>query len=191
MRPEAVAAILLAAGRSIRFGRDDKLTAPYRGKPLFRHAAETIAALPFALKIAVVRSRDQAGAIHDALTSLGFTLLVNDAPEAGLAGSLTRAIGRVADSPAPGVLVCLGDMPEVTGDHLIRLCDTAQDSMSVVASTDGATPSPPAFIGRAHFAALLALRGDKGARDLLDRGISIAADRTLLRDVDRPADLRG
>ncbi|CAN5328846.1 hypothetical protein BH10PSE12_BH10PSE12_02130 [soil metagenome] len=191
MPPDCVAVVLLAAGRSMRFGEGDKLLAAYRGKPLYRHAAETIAALPFAHRIAVVRVADRAGAIHAGLAALGLTLLVNDAPETGLASSLVLAIAHVADLDCSGVLICLADMPAVPADHLIRLCETAQDISSIVASTDGVTPSPPAFIGRAHFDALLALRGDKGARDLLERGMMIAADGRLLRDVDLPADLDG
>ena len=53
LRPETTALVLLAAGQSRRFG-GDKLGAPLLGKPLALHAADALAAIPFATRIAVV-----------------------------------------------------------------------------------------------------------------------------------------
>src|SRR3546814_15596979 len=64
----------------------------------------------------------------------------------------------------------------------------AEDIRSVVASTDGFSASPPAFIGRKHFPELLALRGDQGARALLSHGVQIETMGASLRDIDTPDD---
>lgn len=190
MRPEQIAAVLLAAGESTRFGEEDKLVAPHRGRPLFTHAMETVASLPFAHLLAVVRPLALAPEIHRRLERRGFSLIVNDQPEEGLAGSIVRAVEQAAALKCRGVLLCLADMPAVPTGHLMRVCMTAVDIRSVVASTDGFIPSPPAFIGRAHFDELLALRGDQGARALLSRAELIETEGALLRDVDLPEDLR-
>lgn len=190
MRPERIAAVLLAAGNSTRFGDDDKLMADHRGKPLIVHALEAVASLPFKYHIAVVRSRELAPVIHRKLERRGYTLIVNDNPEDGLSGSIVRAANHVAELRCTGMLMCLADMPNVPQSHLMRLCLAAEDIRSVVASTDGFTPSPPAFFGQRHFHQLQALKGDQGARALISQGLLIETSGLLLHDVDTPEDLR-
>jgi molybdenum cofactor cytidylyltransferase len=80
-------------------------------------------------------------------------------------------------------------MPYVPQSHYNRICLAAEDVRSVVASTDGFSSSPPAFIGRKHFPELLTLRGDQGARALLSRGVQIEAMGSALLDIDTPDDL--
>ena len=190
MRPEQVAAILLAAGRSTRFGAEDKLMADFGGKPLAVHALETLASIPFAQHIAVVRPRSQAPILHRKLERRDFTLIVNEASEDGLAGSIALGVAHAAVHRCQGVLICLADMPNIPQSHLVRLCLAADDIRSVVASTDGFTSSPPALFGRRHFDELLALRGDQGARALMSHGKLIETNSTLLRDIDTVEDLR-
>src|SRR3546814_17106458 len=59
----------------------------------------------------------------------------------------------------------------------------AEDIRSVVASTDGFSASPPAFIGRKHFPELLALRVDQGARTLLSHGVQVETMGASLIDI--------
>lgn len=192
MRTDQIAAILLAAGTSSRFGADDKLVADLEGKPLIAHAMETVASLPFAELLAVVRPAAQAPVIHRRLERRGYTLLVNDRPEEGMAGSIVRAVEHVMPiRKCRGILICLADMPHVPQSHYLRLCLAAEDVRSVVASTDGFSASPPAFIGRKHFPELLALRGDQGARALLSHGHQIETMGSFLRDIDTVEDLTG
>ncbi|MFP5433491.1 MAG: nucleotidyltransferase family protein, partial [Alphaproteobacteria bacterium] len=73
--------------------------------------------------------------------------------------------------------------------HYNRICLAAEDIRSVVASTDGFSSSPPAFIGRKHFPELLRLRGDQGARALLSHGLQIDTSVGILHDIDTPEDL--
>ncbi len=90
-----------------------------------------------------------------------------------------------------GILICLADMPDVPQTHYNRICLAAEDIRSVVASTDGFSSSPPAFIGRKHFPELLALKGDQGARALLSHGIQIETSGNVLHEIDTPEDLPG
>ena len=190
MRTERIAAVLLAAGASSRFGKADKLMADLRGKPVVAHTLETIASMPFAELVAVVRPADQAPVIHRKLERRGYTILVNDRAEDGIATSIVRAVEHVMPiARCRGILICLGDMPLVPQSHYNRICLAAEDIRSVVASTDGFSPSPPAFIGRRHFPELLALRGDQGARALLSHAVQIETRGAYLRDIDTPDDL--
>ncbi|EQA96916.1 nucleotidyltransferase family protein [Sphingobium baderi] len=190
MRTERIAAILLAAGTSSRFGEGDKLMADLRGKPVVQHTMETVASMAFAELIAVARPIGQAPVIHRKLERRGYSILINERPEEGISGSIVRAVEHVMPiRHVRGILICLADMPDVPQTHYNRLCLAAADIRSVVASTDGFSSSPPAFIGRKHFGELLTLRGDQGARALLSRGIQIETHSALLRDIDTPEDL--
>lgn len=192
MRTERIAAVLLAAGASSRFGKDDKLMADLRGKPVVAHVLEAVASMAFAELIAVARPIEQAPVIHRKLERRGYTILINDRPEDGISGSIVRAVEHVMPlRQCRGILICLGDMPDVPQTHYNRICLAAEDIRSVVASTDGFSPSPPAFIGRKHFPELLALRGDQGARALLSHGVQIETMGACLRDIDTPEDLAG
>lgn len=192
MRTERIAAVLLAAGASSRFGKDDKLMADLRGKPVVAHVLEAVASMAFAELIAVARPIEQAPVIHRKLERRGYTILINDRPENGISGSIVRAVEHVMPlRQCRGILICLGDMPDVPQTHYNRICLAAEDIRSVVASTDGFSPSPPAFIGRKHFPELLALRGDQGARALLSHGVQIETMGACLRDIDTPEDLAG
>lgn len=192
MRTERIAAVLLAAGTSSRFGEEDKLMADLRGKPVVAHSLETVASLAFAELVAVVRPIDLAPVIHRKLDRRGYTIIVNDRPEDGISGSIVRAVEHVMSlNRIRGILICLADMPDVPQSHYNRLCLAAEDIRSVVASTDGFSSSPPAFIGRKHFRELLALKGDQGARALLSHGIQIETTGAILHDIDTPEDLPG
>ena len=190
MRTEQIAAVRLAAGTPPRVGGEDKLVAEWRGKPVAVHTLETIASMIFAELVAIVRPIAQAPVLHRRLERRGYTILVNDRPGDGISGSIIKAIEHVMPiRKCRGVLICLADMPDVPQTHYNRICMAAEDIRSVVASTDGFSSSPPAFIGRKHFPELLALRGDQGARALLSHGVQIETMGASLRDIDTPEDL--
>lgn len=192
MRTEQIAAVLLAAGTSSRFGEDDKLMADLNGKPIIAQTLEAVASLAFGELVAVARPIAQAPDIHRRLERRGYNILVNDRPEEGLASSIVLAVRHVMPiRRCRGILICLGDMPFVPQSHYNRICLAAEDVRSVVASTDGFSSSPPAFIGRKHFPELLTLRGDQGARALLSRGVQVEAMGSSLIDIDTPEDLAG
>ncbi|MEA3390445.1 nucleotidyltransferase family protein [Sphingobium sp. CCH11-B1] len=191
MRTERIAAVLLAAGTSSRFGEEDKLMADLRGKPVAAHTLETVASMAFAELVAVARPIELAPVIHRKLERRGYTILVNDRPEEGISGSIVRAVEHVMPiRRVRGILICLADMPNIPPSHYNRVCLAAEDIRSVVASTDGFSSSPPAFIGRKHFPELLALKGDQGARALLSHGIQIETSGAVLHDIDTVDDLQ-
>jgi len=190
MRTDRIAAVLLAAGTSSRFGEEDKLMADLRGKPMAAHVLETVASMAFAELVAVVRPIAFAPVLHRKLDRRGYSIIVNDQPEDGISGSIVRAVEHVMPiRRIRGILICLADMPQVPQSHYNRICMAAEDIRSVVASTDGFSPSPPAFIGRKHFPELLALKGDQGARALLSHGIQIETTGAILQDIDTPEDM--
>lgn len=180
--PERTALVLLAAGRSRRFGDADKLTMPYLGRPLGLHVVVALEAVPFCARIGVV-----AGTELD-LASCGYTIITNDDPAAGLGRSLRLGVEAAVRHDPDAILVALADMPRVTATQIYRLLDDADGDDAIVASSDGVIPRPPVLFGRAHFPTLLAAQGDMGARDLVRRGHHIVVPPAELIDIDTPED---
>jgi len=167
--------LLLAAGRSRRFGRRCKLQAPYRGKPLVRHAAETIlrTGLP---ALAVVADPAVASLLPE------FRLIYSTGLQSD---SLRAGLRQVADQAA---MIVLADMPHVTPEILQQIAG----SPGPVAATDGRRICPPALIPRSLFPRVENLTGDRGAGELLRslpdlRRVSVSPG--ILKDVDVPDDL--
>lgn len=179
------AVVLLAAGLSRRYGAVGKLVAAYRGKPLALHIADTLNAVALSQRIAVCRSGDEdlVALLHDR----GFTVVLNPDAARGMASSLALGIEAVS---ADAAIVCLADMPNVSVGHLNALIAAGRTADIVASSTEGGPPTPPAYFGRAHFPALLALEGDMGARPLLANAVRIVAPADELADFDTPADFR-
>ena len=175
--------ILLAAGRSTRFGDDNKLDEPFLNRPLGVHVAVALEKMPFQERIAIVDSAVIDYAAHR------FRVMHNPDPDQGMASSLRIGVGCAKELGADAVLIALADMPRVTAAHIYRMFDATEGPGSVVASSDGEDTKPPALFGRDHFDQLLALKGALGARDLVRGGRHVVASDAELIDVDTPADL--
>ena len=184
LRIEDTVLVLLAAGRGTRFGDvGSKLDAPFLGHPLGLHVVTALEACRFRDRVAVTGSAAVDYAAH------GFTVLANDDPSQGMARSIGIGVARAQSVGAEAVLVALADMPRVTAAHIHRLFDASTGPESVVASSDGCDPKPPALFGSARYDMLLTLDGDEGARDLVRAGRHVVASPAELIDVDTREDL--
>lgn len=180
---ERVALVLLAAGRSKRFGEADKLIVPYLGRPLGLHVVVALEAVPFCARIAVT-----SGTQLD-LVDCGYQIVHNDDPAAGLGRSLRLGVEAACAGKAEAVMIALADMPRVTATHIHRLLDRAEGPDAIVASSDGVQPRPPALFGCNHLGSLLKSEGDMGARELVKHGHHVVTSPAELIDVDTPEDL--
>jgi molybdenum cofactor cytidylyltransferase len=182
--PMTVAGILLAAGQSRRFGKDDKLLFPLDGRPLATYSADALRHAGCSRLIAVVASDK----LRDLLP--GFEIVAPTGP-ASLSASLRAGLRLVSESEATHALFVLADMPFVTSDHLrnvIRLAETR----GVAASASGTLRCPPACFHRSKFTDLDSLREDAGARAML-AGLGpadvVIASAQMLADIDRCTDV--
>jgi molybdenum cofactor cytidylyltransferase len=177
-----VGAILLAAGSARRMG-GDKLLADLGGRPLVEHALDAIRAARLGRPIVAVAP----GSSLIAGLS-GKAMILEAADHAlGMGHSLAAAIGA-APPDWGAVIVCLGDMPFVRAETLAMLARKATADAIVRPSFEG-KPGNPVLWGRAHFAALGRLTGDRGGRDLLGgRAFELVEcdDPGVLVDVDTP-----
>ena len=175
-----IALLLLAAGRSRRFGRD-KLAMPIAGRPLCQHTALAFAGQSLVRRIAVVGESDHG------LADMGFECLRVPPGEAALSASIAPGMRSIAEDPdLAGVLIALGDMPLVASRHVRQLIEAFDGS--TVASAIAGRPQPPALFGRRHFPALQVLEGDAGAHELLRSARHVEAEPATLFDIDTPED---
>ncbi|MCX7283487.1 MAG: nucleotidyltransferase family protein [Novosphingobium sp.] len=169
--------VLLGAGRATRFG-GGKLGTALAGKPLARHAADSLVTLPHARRIAICSTQTP--------DLPGFSRLLLDPPGAPLSRSIAVAVAALHDVDA--ALFALADMPLVPPAHFAALI-ARFDGDRIATRVDGRN-MVPAIFGKAHFAALAALVGDRGAGALLKDApsVELSAERAL--DIDTPDDLQ-
>lgn len=186
-----IAAVILAAGRSSRMG-SPKLLELLEGKPLVRWAAE--AALASAARPVVVVTGHRAEEVSAALADLPVQLVHNPDYAQGMATSLRAGVSRVEHADA--AVICLGDMPRVTAAHLDRILAAFDPaSAPIVVPTHERKRGNPVLWARRFFPEIEDLRGDVGARALLERHADavhlLAIDEPgVLLDVDTPEALQ-
>jgi molybdenum cofactor cytidylyltransferase len=184
-----IVGLLLAAGGANRFG-SQKLVAPYRGQPLVSHAARRLRAATDAT-IAVLGS--DADAVATVLMDCDVSAIVNDYWRDGLSTSLRMGV-RALPAAAEAIVVALGDQPELDTATVRGLVDEWRaNGLPIVTARYRGVRAPPVLIARAVFAEIETLRGDNGAKPLMDRMPERVAfvdvDTDVPFDVDTPEDL--
>ena len=109
-----IGALLLAAGQSRRMGGPNKLLAEVDGTPMVAHVARRLLASRARPIIAVLGN--QADEVDAALGKLPVERVRNPEFAGGLSTSLKRGIAALP-ADLDGALVCLGDMPLISGRH--------------------------------------------------------------------------
>ncbi|MBK1634394.1 nucleotidyltransferase family protein [Rhodovulum adriaticum] len=184
--------LLPAAGRSARMGGQDKLLMPVDGEPLLRRQVR--AALATGQRVLATLPRGRATARAAALAGLAGPLTIAEIDaEEGMAASLRAGAKAAQAAHAAGLMVMLPDMPEIGASHVARLARAfAEVPERPLRATDMAgIPGHPAILPARLFPALAGLRGDAGARALLQREnvrLIPLAGRAAITDLDTPAD---
>jgi molybdenum cofactor cytidylyltransferase len=181
--------LVLAAGAASRFGSPKQL-ARLGGQTLLQAAVAR--ATEVAGQAVTVVLGAHAAEIAPRLRGTSAGVVVNRRWAEGLASSLRAGVAQLPGS-TEGVLVTLADQAGITAFDLRRLVTEwrRQPGHVVAASYDGHV-GVPAIFPSLYFPALLELRGDSGARQLLhrlaDRTVRVAMPSAGI-DVDTPEDL--
>jgi len=187
-----VGAIILAGGRSSRFGRD-KLAEPIAGRPLLDHAIDAVR--PFAPEIVVVAAPDAAPALPDDVT------LVRD--PVAFQGPLAGLLVGLDASKEPVVLVIGGDMPSIVGAIVDSMLEALGPSVDAVVLEHDGRARPLPMVLRRDPALDAATRvyntGERRLRALMEHLATHVIPETTwrrldpegltLHDIDTPADL--
>lgn len=191
-------ALVLGAGTGSRFG-GGKLLAAWRGGVLLDAALAAAFAAPVR-SVILVTGADAAAvaaaarAFAERTGQAGRLRIVHAADYAeGLSASL-RAGAAATPADAGGLFVFLGDMPRVPHGVLEPLAQAVRAGAPAAAPLFAGRRGNPVLLGAALIPRLAGLRGDQGARPLIQAlGAALALveapDDGVLFDVDQRGDL--
>lgn len=184
-----VAALVLAAGYSRRFGSDKRSQCLDSGQTLL----EASLALPCA-RMDEVWLVLRPGEPRPLGLPETLRIVQSASTRLGLAHSIAAGADQIARaSQADALAIFLADMPFMRSDTLDVLL-AACDAEHICVPSHGGQPGHPVVFGRSFWPELCQLTGDSGARTVLQRHAHavrrIAVDDPgILLDIDRPADL--
>lgn len=96
--------------------------------------------------------------------------LINPEWAEGMGSSLRCGVTAAQESGAKGVLLLVCDQPGLTVDHLRNLLRLHGESRSAIVSSEyGGRSGVPAVFAEGLFPELLQIRGDQGARGVIDK----------------------
>lgn len=159
-----IGGLILAAGSGSRFGGPKQL-AELDGKPLVSHAVDAMLAVPAIEHVVVVvgaRGEEVARALDPEAVQVHFA----EGWEEGMAASL-RAGTEVLEG-CEAVIITLADQPFITSQVIAAIVDHADGRAPAARATYRGAPGHPVMIKRSLYEDVARLRGDQGARNLLD-----------------------
>lgn len=158
--------LILAAGSSSRMRGGDKLLEQVAGEAQLVRIARAALATGLPVHVALPPDRPKRAA---ALAGLAIRPVTVPDPAEGMAASLKAGLSALP--PGAGVMLLLGDLPEITAADLITLRDLWRAEPQAIlrgAASDG-TPGHPVCFPPDLRDDLMMLQGDEGARAVLVR----------------------
>lgn len=185
-----ISGIVLAAGSATRFGATKQL-ADLGGRPLAQRAIDALSAA--GIRDVVVVLGHDADRVREALTLPdGARVVMAERHAEGMAASLAAGIASLGPT-SRAVVVLLADQPGISAEHVTALTASYASTPSPIVRLRFDDAPGPALLAREVWSEVAALRGDVGARALIDadpsrvREVRIAGPAP--RDVDVAADL--
>lgn len=160
-----VVCVLTAAGLSKRFG-EDKLAYPIDGTPMGIRCLELYAQVPFAHRI-LVTTKERIY-LQEAGERLGYEVLLNPSPEAGMSGSVVLGTEAALNRTPDGILYAVGDQPYLREDTVSALLKAFEEEPHCIwALGKKGKSGKPSVFPKTCFDELLRLTGDRGGRPVM------------------------
>lgn len=186
-RQQPVAAVVLAAGESRRFGSAKQL-AELDGRTLLEHVlslADAAGLAPIVAVVPVWLTRPRA------MDDERLRWVRNPHPERGMSHSLQLGFEALSAGTDAAVIL-LGDQPTVPPAAIAALI-AARGEKPIVATLAAGRLAPPVLIERSHFAVVEQPSGDIGLREVLNdhpEWVAAVELADAIADVDTADDLR-
>jgi molybdenum cofactor cytidylyltransferase len=165
-QPPKIDIVVLAAGASTRLGTPKQLL-PYNGTTFIRRTIET-SLLAQADSVHVVFGYE-AKKMKSEISDLQVDIVLNPHWQNGISTSIRSGIQSL-ESNIDAAIIVLCDQPKLSTAILNTLIDTyISTRASIVTCTYAGTVGVPTLYDRRIFPELLALRGDNGAKPIIER----------------------
>ncbi|NOX36368.1 MAG: nucleotidyltransferase family protein [Calditrichaeota bacterium] len=189
-----IVAIVLAAGESRRMGKQNKLLLPCEKDTVLETVVDRLSALPFRERI-VVLGKD-ADRMLPLLQNRPVQIVRNLDFRTGISSSIRAGVQAVKGG-VQGYLFYLADMPFVLPQTIRALCEVflQHPDAGIVLPVYQRRRGNPVIVHQKLTPELLALQGDAGARQLMQRFVEQVVevpvnDPGIHRDIDTMADAR-
>ena len=166
------AAIILAAGRSQRMGKRNKMLEKINGKPMIRHVTNTV--VETGIKPIIVVTGHQPSLLMSALQGLEVDFVHNSNFRDGMSTSLKAGITALPED-IEGSFVVLGDMPGIKKEHFSKLSDAFDQQLICVPTYRGKRGNPVLW-HQSLFSDILNLSGDIGAKTIIEKNSDYVID---------------
>ena len=161
--------VVLAAGASVRLGKPKQLL-EYEGKNLLQHVLDAAVNSDAKPVIAVLGAN--ADLVSKEIDKSKVHVVKNSEWEEGMASSLRiglKALQKISPS-VEGVIFMVCDQPHVSAALINDLINTHVGSCKpIVTCNYGEATGPPALFHKSLFAELMKLKGDVGARKVIQQ----------------------
>lgn len=179
--------IMLAAGRSRRFGSNKLLYRMHDGRPMILHALEPY--LECGLDISCICHEKDKDLRHLLIEkNIDVITLSSSGFDNGMGDSIAN--GVLQKPSGSGWLIALADMPYLKRETLHALLPRYHNS--IVRPRYGTNPGHPVYFPKRFREELTALKGEEGGRKLFKNEklhLITVFDRGCIQDIDFPSDI--
>jgi molybdenum cofactor cytidylyltransferase len=186
-----IAAVVVASGRSVRFGSKNKLLMPVRGEALVRRVVRAYVEASLSPVILVVGY--DGAEVARAASGLSLEIVDNPDYQRGMSRSIVQGVQALA-ADVEAVVLGVADQARLTSGTVSAVAKRfLETGAPVAAARYGGQPASPVLFHRSLFGELLSLSGDRGGRSVVEvAGEAVAwvdfENAALGMDVDTPDD---
>ena len=161
--------LILAAGQSTRMIGINKLLKNLNGRTLVEKVVcQSLKSKASNVSI-IIQEKDLE--IENVLSLLPVKILKTSFENIGIGYSISKGMELLKKNDPEGVLILLGDMPDITTKHINRMIDEFINyslQKIIRACSQNMIPGNPVLFPTSFFDLLLKLKGDNGARKILN-----------------------
>jgi molybdenum cofactor cytidylyltransferase len=163
--------LILAAGSSRRMGKPKQLL-EFEGSTLLSHITKIACKSQLYPVIVVLGANEEL--IKNSLDLSQLDIVINENWQEGMASSIVKGINSMKEKypEVDGVIIAVGDQPYINETQLYQLLE-AQNKMGlpIAACSYTGVIGTPALFHQSVFPELAALKGDIGAKKLIEKRI--------------------